>query len=221
MRDDDTTIEISSPGHGTSGPISSKEFNRRVKQFSLRLKEGIKKMAANSKLQTQNSKLYDDKPDYWRDTSLDKIAEELRNRYHEHLHDAEISYLMTKKPMSRGGKIIDGKAKRLSGLLAFYSHADFIIIIQGAAWDEADVKKRRALVDHELKHCASEEDEKTGETAWVMRRHDIEEFTDIIDRHGLWHDGLKIFGQAVMRQLELPLTANEKAKEKTSAAGAL
>ena len=202
---DDTTIEISTPDGKTTGPIPAKEFSRRVK-------EGLKKMAASNPTNSTNPKdKYSDKPDYWRDSALDKLAEEVRMKHHEHLHDAEISYLMTKKPMNRGGKAIAGKAKLSKGLIGFYSKADFIIIIDAAYWDNFDVPQRRALVDHELKHC-SYEDHEEGNRTWIIRGHDIEEFTDIVDRHGLWHDDLKTFDQAVGRQLELGL--NEKAGDK-------
>ncbi len=196
---DTTTIEISTPDGKTTGPIPAKEFNRRVE-------EGLKKMAA------AKEDRYADSPDYWRDSALDHLAEEVRMKWHEHLHEAEISFLMTKKPMSRGGRAIAGKAKLSKGLLSFYSKADFVIIVSAEFWDKADVPKRRALLDHELKHCTYEEDEKSGEKIWMLRGHDIEEFTDVVDRHGLWHDGLKTFGHAVGRQLELGL--NGRAGEK-------
>ena len=200
---DDTTIEISTPDGQTTGPIPAKEFNRRVK-------EGLKKMAA------AKENKYDDKPEFWRDTNLDHLAEEIRVKHHEHLHDAEISYLMTKKPMNRGGKLILGKAKLSKGLLGFYSRADFIIIIQAEAWDKADLPTRQALVDHELCHCTYEPEE-DGSKTWALRGHDVEEFTDIIDRHGLWHDDLKLFGRAVGRQLELGL--NGRSGEKKASDG--
>ena len=195
---DNTTIEISTPDGRTTEPIPAKEFNRRVK-------EGLKKMAV------AKENKYDDKPEFWRDTNLDHLAEEIRIKHHEHLHDAEISYLMTKKPMSRGGKVIAGKAKLSKGLLGFYSRADFIIIIQAEAWDEADVPKRQALVDHELCHCTYEPEE-DGSKTWALREHDVEEFTKIIDRHGLWKEDLQSFGQAVGRQLELGLNIKSEAK---------
>ena len=154
---------------------------------------------------------YDDKPEFWRDTNLDHLAEEIRIKHHEHLHDAEISYLMTKKPMSRGGKVIAGKAKLSKGLLGFYSRADFIIIIQAEAWDKADLPTRQALVDHELCHCTYEPEE-DGSKTWALREHDVEEFTKIIDRHGLWKEDLQSFGQAVGRQLELGLNIKSEAK---------
>lgn len=196
---DETTIELSTPDGETTGPFPAREFSQRVK-------EGLKAMAGKA--------TYDDKPDYWRDSTLDHLAEEVRQKWHEHLHDAVMSYLLTKKPMNRGGKAIAGKAKLSKGLIYFYSKSDFIIIVSAEFWDRADVSQRRALLDHELKHCAFEEDEKSGEVTWLLRGHDIEEFTDVVDRHGLWHDGLKTFGQAVGRQLELGL---EPKKEKARA----
>lgn len=153
-----------------------------------------------------------DKPDYWRDTALDKLAEELRLKHHEHLRDTEISYLMTKKVKPKNGMMSYGKTKCPNGLLKHFARTDFIITMTAELWDEADLSKRRAMVDHELCHCAFEEDEEGNRTP-IIRHHDIEEFTKIIDRHGLWHDDLKTFGQAVGRQLELGLNDKAEAKE--------
>lgn len=154
----------------------------------------------------------DEIPDYWRDPELDRIGKELRLKHHEHLHDADLSFVMTKKPMTRGGQAIFGKAQLANGLLGFYSKADFVITISAEAWDKADVAKRRAMVDHELCHCTCNPEE-DGSQTWTLGGHDIEEFTKIVDRHGLWKEDLQVFGQAVGRQLELGLTPKGEAKK--------
>lgn len=194
---DDTTIEISTPGGKSTGPIPAKEFIGRIK-------EGLKNMAADPKS-------YDDRPDYWRDASLDKLAEELRMKHHEHLHDSQIVFLMTKKAPVKGGMMSYGKTKCPSGMLKHFARADFVIVITAQLWDKADREKRMAMVDHELCHCSFEEDE-DGSRTWTIRHHDVEEFTGIIDRHGLWQEPLLEFGAAVGRQLELGL--NDKAGAK-------
>lgn len=202
---DTTTIEVSTPDGKTTGPIPAKEFSRRVK-------EELKKMAA------KKDDPYADKPEYWRDNALDKLGEEIRMKHHEHLHDAEIIFLMTKKASVKGGLISYGKTKLANGLTRYFARADFVIVITAMLWDKATPQAHRAMVDHELCHCSYEEDGE-GNRTWTIQHHDVEEFTDTIDRHGLWHDSLKTFGQAVGRQLELGL--NDKAGAKKATAGTI
>ena len=207
---DDTTIEISTPAGGTTGPIPAKEFSQRVK-------EGLNNMAASNPMNSTNPKdKYSDKPEYWRDTSLDKLAEEIRMKHHDHLHDAEILFLLTKKASPKGGRVSYGKTKLMNGLVKYLARADFIIIIMAPIWDQADLKKRRAMVDHELCHCSYDEDVE-GNRTWTIRHHDVEEFTKVIDRHGLWQEQLQDFGQAVGRQLELGLNDKGEAKRAKTA----
>jgi len=60
--------------------------------------------------------------------------------------------------------------------------------------------QRVALVDHELCHCQVDEEEFTP---WV-RPHSIEEFTEIVDRHGLWEPDLERFARSVRGAKTLP-----------------
>lgn len=146
----------------------------------------------------------DDTPDYWHDPQLEEIGKSLVQKHHNHLLAAEIGYLVTKKAMNRGGKLILGKARRPSGLLGYFSRADFLIVVQGGEWAKADRDKREALVDHELCHCTLEYNEE-GERIWTLRGHDLEEFSAIVERHGLWKEDVKQFTETAARQLKLPL----------------
>lgn len=152
--------------------------------------------------------------DYWPEPELDRIGAELVGKYHNHLLEAEISYLVTSKTMSRAGKAIAGKARKASGLIKYYARSDFIIVVADTFWQAVGRPERLALVDHELSHCSVDHDE-DGNRSWVLVGHDIEEFTAVVDRHGLWHDALKKFGRSAAKQLELDLAKpNQKSEAK-------
>lgn len=72
----------------------------------------------------------------------------------------------------------------------------FVIAISSAQWVFLDPKQKVALVDHELMHCDSYIDDK-GNVALKMRGHDLEEFRDIVQRHGYWMDGIDKFVAAL------------------------
>lgn len=78
----------------------------------------------------------------------------------------------------------------------------FVIEIAQDEWAELGDDQRLALLDHELAHChvVIECDEDTGQEigrTLEIREHDIEEFTAIVERHGLWHPGLQDFAHAI------------------------
>lgn len=79
---------------------------------------------------------------------------------------------------------------------------DFVIRLGYDGWRRLTEEGRRALLDHELMHCAPKLDKDGEWIGWTLRSHDIGEFGEIVKRRGLWHQDLEEFGERV-RQLEL------------------
>lgn len=78
-----------------------------------------------------------------------------------------------------------------------------MIEINKQAWDPLNKKQKRALIDHELCHCLWD-----VEKGLYMRTHDVEEFSEIIKRHGLWQPDVQLFAEIAVKhvkQLELPI----------------
>lgn len=85
-------------------------------------------------------------------------------------------------------------------------------------------EQRAALVDHELCHFTREEWEEpdpkvqskwvtvygaaTDPDSWGIREHDVEEFSEIIERHGLWDIGIETFAEAV-READHQMTISD------------
>lgn len=140
-------------------------------------------------------------------SEAEEIGADLIQQYHPHLMDARILYLMTTQKRASKGKVVYGSAHKLnpmqrflaSGLESVEAGADFLLLFGGNEWEELTAAGRKALVDHELMHCWC--DEESG--AWTIRGHDVEEFGEILKRHGLWRDSLHAFAAEASRQLEL------------------
>lgn len=72
-----------------------------------------------------------------------------------------------------------------------------------------------ALLDHELCHAAPSLDDETldvkyderGRPVWRVRKHNIEEFTEVVERHGLWKKDLERFAEAIAKKRRMPLLA--------------
>lgn len=77
----------------------------------------------------------------------------------------------------------------------------FAITIHLEAWCKLLASQKKALVDHELCHCFMEFDE-NNEPKLSMRGHDIEEFADIVARHGLWKQDLEDFATVTAKHFQ-------------------
>lgn len=113
------------------------------------------------------------------------------------------------------GKVTLGKMKKASDLDRELYAYDFVLLLNAEFWQDADVtdKQRRALMDHELMHGQVARDEAgdykrdtRDRYVFRIRKHDIEEFSEVVARHGTWKRDLEIFFAALRRrQGTLPL----------------
>ena len=139
-----------------------------------------------------------------RSQEVKAIAEELILNHHEHLSKARIAYLFADRGSKKLGRVMMGRAAKASDLIAHFGQVDFIVVINRETWTALTIRQRDALVDHELSHCRMTIT-KTGEVRWWIRAHDVEEFAEIIERHGLWFPDLERFAKA-SQQMGLPIS---------------
>jgi hypothetical protein len=131
------------------------------------------------------------------------MAEDLIANYHPHLADARIAYLFRSPTWKSKGQEVAGTAGTPSARERCFAgdrELAFVITLNWEWWEGANERARRALLDHELSHCARDEGP-DGLPSWTTVGHDFEEFTDIVRRHGLWREGMHEFAAAV-EQLE-------------------
>jgi predicted metallopeptidase len=141
------------------------------------------------------------------------IGEDLIATVKDHfpLQLVNVTYLFTDKAPEHQGRVVWGRARKVSGLAAFLAgpkeHDEFVagspffvIEISHPIWQKLSDAMRRALVDHELCHCEVEQDS-NGIPKLSMRGHDFEEFVEIIRRHGLWSSTESKVARAMAEQL--------------------
>lgn len=138
------------------------------------------------------------------------IAERLVKEHHDHLVDIHVEYVFRSEHAERHGHVVLGKARKVSGLNAFLvgryraavddldasvDEPFFVIEIASDLWHVMDAKEREALVDHELSHCRTKMS-KDLELQLFVAPHDVEEFSSVLARHGLWRKNLRQFLKA-------------------------
>lgn len=130
---------------------------------------------------------------------LDPLAVDLfrdiRQEYHADLAGYAIALLFVPKPKTSKGNIVVGEAHVLLGRTRFLSGLHGTITLAWEWWQEATTAQQQALIDHELSHFDADDERE----CLRIRGHDVEEFIEIMARHGAWTDGLK-YAQGALQQ---------------------
>lgn len=138
-----------------------------------------------------------------------ELAEEIRDENHPELEGARIAYVFIPKGPISGGKKRFGSAHKQSAVAHLLNGYDFVVRLSKDVWEKMNNDERLAALDHELCHCAPKLDENGTFVGWQIRKHDVEEFAEIIERHGLWKRDVQDFARATCRQLGLPFEEAE------------
>lgn len=143
-----------------------------------------------------------------------ELLRELVTSFHPDLADAKVVLLFNRAwRVNAAGRLTLGKCKLASDLDRALSDFDVAIQLNEEFWldDETSGGQRRALLDHELCHAKLRLDGETGEPmlnelgkrVYAIRPHDVEEFEDVIKRHGTYKRDLERFAAAVLTRREL------------------
>lgn len=139
-----------------------------------------------------------------------QILWEVRNAHHQNLEGAEVALAWRKalKPDPEGHLVL-GRCQRTSDLQREFSPYDYIILLNQEVWNEEEFTrdKKLALVDHELCHAEISTDQEgevrideRGRKVWRTKKHDIEEFYAIVQRHGCYKRDLEIFAEELLKR---------------------
>jgi predicted metallopeptidase len=128
---------------------------------------------------------------------VEKIAKRLIPKYHSHLVNSKIAYLFKNKEMKSKGRLIVATAKKISKEMTTLSGYNFLIVVSYPTFRDLNDDQKLAVIDHELEHCFVDEDPKTGDPVYSILPHDVEEFSSIIRRHGLYTTDLVKVGMVI------------------------
>ncbi len=145
-----------------------------------------------------------------RNKELEKLGKLLIARHHMYLAAARIAFVLkrmseaTKKrkksgdiKLRDGKKLVIAKVAKLGPVTTVLSDYDFVIEVNERWWKPLTEKEREAVMDHELAHCGRDS------RGWYIKEHDVQEFKEILERHGFYLADLREFAKAV--QMHLPL----------------
>jgi len=144
-----------------------------------------------------------------------QLLKQMRKENHSDVSEARIALAWRHRVKSdKDGILKLGQCVRNSGVHRELADYDFIIVLNKSAWDEFTKEQKLALLDHELCHIMPSEDKNGehqqddhGRKLFRTRRHDIEEFSDVVRRHGLYKKDLEKLAEIVARKTAQPLFA--------------
>lgn len=77
--------------------------------------------------------------------------------------------------------------------LKFFSGFDYLIEVSGEIWDNMDSQDSKILLEHLLRHILVIQNDKTGNWAYKLKQHDIQEFGKIASDYGTdWIKRIKV-----------------------------
>lgn len=127
--------------------------------------------------------------------------------FHPETAEAQIGLAWRKNITANAdGQILLGRCVKTSDLNREFLDYDFIIVLNREVWveQEWDQAKKLALIDHELCHAAVAVDEdgepkynERGRPVFRCRKHDIEEFHEVVARHGVYKADLEVFAKTL------------------------
>jgi hypothetical protein len=139
-----------------------------------------------------------------------RLMGEIRAASHSTLEGVDIVLVWERgiKP-DRDGHYVLGRCRKVTDLEKQFRKHDFTILLNEEAWAVAHEDMKKAVLDHELAHAGvcSRDD---GEKRFYVRKHDLEDFEEIVKRHGLWNSQTQNFVCAALERSQLEIFAEEK-----------
>jgi hypothetical protein len=160
-------------------------------------------------------------PEDWVKAAYD-LLDEILSQHHPELAEASIvlAWRYGWTPDQDGHETI-GKCLKASDLNKELHGFDAVVLLNRDIWGDSEFtnEMKGAVIDHELSHLAPATDQlgepkrdEHGRPVFRIRRHDIEEFSGVVERHGAWRHEIETFVKALGEARSAPLFS-EAARE--------
>ena len=145
------------------------------------------------------------------------ILDRLIEAHHPDLKEADARILLAWRKGWRqdaDGRLRLAQARKASELDRALAPNDFVILLNQESFQASGFGEdaQAAILDHELMHCAVTRDrdgdikrDEKNRVMFRLRAHQIEEFTDVFERHGMYNGALEAFAERAVAHSNMPL----------------
>ena len=133
---------------------------------------------------------------------IKKLMHRLVSTRHPDLVNCKIMPVWKNREMKNKGSTVAAKIQKLNDCIRSFADYHFIIVISSPTWQRLNDTQRMAVLDHEMCHVFYDDEDKAGNPTYSLISHDVEDFAQIIQLYGLYHNGLVEFGNAVKTALD-------------------
>lgn len=140
--------------------------------------------------------------------SVESIAKSIMQTCHADLLTAHFLYVFVEKASKKSGRFVAATIKKASPseTYLFNLHTgnslDFIMIVALDQWNDMDEATRRATIDHVLCRCVVVVND-DGSRVYNLQEPTIQEFPEILRRHGAYTEALRDFVSVASEFAEL------------------
>lgn len=146
-----------------------------------------------------------------------RIMDQLITDHHSHLADAKIALAWHRGwNEDADGRVKLGTCKKGSDLDRELHGFDFVITLNENIFGASSFTEehKAAVIDHQLSHAAVDLDadgkpkaDERNRNCYRLKRHEIEEFSDVVARHGIYAGNLEKMAAAIEEARKRPLLA--------------
>ena len=119
------------------------------------------------------------------------LMESVLKRFHMErlwLIEDKIEIVFREKASTPGGRVVQGRTKKVPPLLSVLAESEAIFVIELAEdeWAKMGPEEKEALIDHHLCSMMVEENPQTSNISYKIAPPDFIGYRGEIERHGVW-----------------------------------
>lgn len=152
-------------------------------------------------------------PMYWRaDKDIHNIVYKVLHEKRPEIEQLDPDIIVIWKDVAEfsGGKVNLANIRKVSekDRITYDSTADFILQISSNTWQTLNELQREALIFHELLHI----DVKELDGTFILVKHGLEEFSEVVSQYGFYKNDVQIFAETVLKTAQYGVVEKKPVK---------
>ena len=160
--------------------------------------------------------------------NINKLFEKVKNEYFGDMDGATFKLVYrTNRKGKKNCSLVFAEICSTSDLMKFLTAdlvdseegLNYVIIIDKNVFEKLEEPDQIRILRHELRHCAIDVNDKTGEISYLIRKHTIEDFYEDVeieskdDGDSRWKERIYTIGESIYEELDQEKKNKKKSKK--------